>query len=148
MVAERAVEELAAALDISYGSGCGLVAQALELRYRLPRLWALVQDGSLQAWKARKTAEQTMHLGPEAVGVRRPRRPRSSARRTGSCPTSPASSHKALIRFEPDKARQREEAAQAHRDVIFDYHDDDTLGSATLTPPWTRRRPRPRRHRQ
>ena len=86
MVAERAVEELAAALDISYGSGCGLVAQAIELRYRLPRLWALVQDGSLQAWKARKTAEQTMHLGREAVAFV-DGRPRSPARRTGSCPT-------------------------------------------------------------
>ena len=40
---------------------------------------------------------------------------------------------KALIRFEPDKARPREEAAKNHRDVTFDYHDDDTLASATLT---------------
>jgi hypothetical protein len=67
LVAERAVEELAAALDVSYGSGCNLVADALELRYRLPRMWRLVQSGRLQAWKARKVAQQTTHLGAEAV---------------------------------------------------------------------------------
>src|SRR6201990_2394886 len=67
VVAERAVEELAAALDLSYRSGCGLVADALELAYRLPRLWALVQAGSLQAWKARQVAQQTRHLSHQAA---------------------------------------------------------------------------------
>ena len=44
-VAEYAVEELAAALGLSHLAGLALVAEAVELRYRLPRLWALVQDG-------------------------------------------------------------------------------------------------------
>ncbi len=131
MVAERAVEELAAALDISYGSGCGLVAQALELRYRLPRLWALVQDGSLQAWKARKTAEQTISLGREAAAFV-DRQAAIVGAKNRIVPNLTGLIEKALIRFEPDKARARAEAAKNHRDVTFDYHDDDTLGSATL----------------
>ena len=45
LVAEQAVEELGAALGISYLAALGLVTDALELRYRLPRLWALVQAG-------------------------------------------------------------------------------------------------------
>ena len=40
-VAEYAVEELAAALGLSHLAGLALVAEAVELRYRLPRLWAL-----------------------------------------------------------------------------------------------------------
>ena len=49
-VAEYAVEELAAALGLSHAAGLALVAEAVELRHRLPRLWALVRDGRLQAW--------------------------------------------------------------------------------------------------
>ena len=45
-VAEYAVEELAAALELSHLAGLALVAEAVELRYRLPRLWALVQSGA------------------------------------------------------------------------------------------------------
>ena len=132
MVAERAVEELAAALDVSYGSACGLVAAALELRYRLPRLWSQVQAGQLQAWKARKIAQQTTHLGPEAVAFVDAQASIAGAKNR-LVPNLSGLVHSALIRFEPENARRREEAAKNHRDVVFDYHDDDTLGSATLT---------------
>src|SRR6478672_7068417 len=43
-VAEYAVEELAAALGLSHTAGLALVSEAVELRYRLPWLWALVQS--------------------------------------------------------------------------------------------------------
>ncbi len=50
-------------------------------------------------------------------------------------PNLPGLIHEALIRFEPDAARAREEAAQTHREVRFDYHGETTgcPGSATLT---------------
>src|SRR6476469_2432545 len=66
-VAEYAVEELAAALGLSHSTGLSLVSEAVELCYRLPRLWALVQDGRLQAWKARQVARETTHLSLEAI---------------------------------------------------------------------------------
>ena len=46
-IAEYAVETLAATLGLSYAAGLRLVSEAVELCYRLPRLWALVQDGSV-----------------------------------------------------------------------------------------------------
>src|SRR3954451_25342798 len=61
-VASYAVEALAAALHLPYRSTLGLVADAVELCYRLPRLWALVQEGRLQAWKARQVAHETPPL--------------------------------------------------------------------------------------
>ncbi len=47
-VAEFAPEELAAALAITVDAAKKLIGDALELRHRLPRLWALVLDGNLQ----------------------------------------------------------------------------------------------------
>src|SRR4051812_22545883 len=47
LVAEFAVAELATALGMSAESGRNLLAQALELAHRLPRLWARVQGGQL-----------------------------------------------------------------------------------------------------
>jgi Domain of unknown function (DUF222) len=67
-VAEFAPGELAAALGISSHAGSLLVGDALELRHRLPRLWARVQAGQLQAWRARQIAAHTKDLSREAVG--------------------------------------------------------------------------------
>src|SRR6185295_685837 len=66
-VAEYAVEELAAALGLSHLAGLALVSAAVELRHRLPRLWALVQSGRLQAWRARQVARATPQLSKDAV---------------------------------------------------------------------------------
>ena len=63
-VAQYAVEELAAALDLSLAAGLHLVSEAVELCFRLPRLWALVHDGRLQAWKASQVARATTGLSP------------------------------------------------------------------------------------
>ncbi|QWZ08230.1 hypothetical protein KRR39_23405 [Nocardioides panacis] len=38
-IAQYAVEELAAALDLSFAAGLRLVGEAVELCFRLPRLW-------------------------------------------------------------------------------------------------------------
>src|SRR3954451_5317491 len=59
LVSEFAVAELATALGMSAGSGRNLVAHALELAHRLPRVWARVQCGSLAPWRARRIAEET-----------------------------------------------------------------------------------------
>ena len=82
-VAEYAVEELAAALNLSHAAGLSLVSEAVELCHRLPRLWSLVQDGRLQAWKARQVARATTQLSAEAVAFV-DRHLAVTARRTGS----------------------------------------------------------------
>jgi hypothetical protein len=43
-----------------------LIADALDLRYRLPRLWGRVLTGGVRGWQARKIAEQTRALSWEA----------------------------------------------------------------------------------
>src|SRR3954454_8714271 len=60
MVAEFAVCELAAALGMSEPAARGYVGQAIELRDRLPRLWAQVMDGALPSWRARLVAKDTI----------------------------------------------------------------------------------------
>jgi hypothetical protein len=135
LVAEQAIVELAAALDVSYLSGCSLVAEALELCYRLPRLWALVQEGRLQAWKARQVAKLTPDLGPEAVAFLDAQAAIAGAK--NRLPVNlPGLVHQALVRHEPDKAEERERAARNRREVRVDYQPDSldgVAGSATLT---------------
>src|SRR4051794_18535379 len=66
-VAEYAVPELAVALGLSTEAGKRYLGEALELRHRLPRLWARVQSGDLPGWKARLLARETTRLTPEAA---------------------------------------------------------------------------------
>ena len=63
-VAEFCVAELGAVLGMSTTSAKRLMGHALELRHRLPRLWAQVQAGRVPAWRARLVAEATIHATP------------------------------------------------------------------------------------
>src|SRR5215210_5416647 len=60
LVAEFSVAEFAAAVGMTTDAGKQYLGQALELRYRLPRLWRRVVTGSLPAWKARRGAHETI----------------------------------------------------------------------------------------
>ena len=66
-VAEFAVTEFAAAIGLSTDAGKRYVGHALELRHRLPRVWARVQAGELPAWRGRMVAERTLLLSREAA---------------------------------------------------------------------------------
>jgi hypothetical protein len=72
LVAEFCVAELGTTLGISSTAAKKLIGHALELRHRLPRLWALVHAGQVPAWRARAVAETTIHSSPaltrEAAG--------------------------------------------------------------------------------
>ena len=63
-VAEFCVAELGAVLGMSTVSAKRLIGHALELRHRLPRLWAQVQAGAVAPWRARTVAEATIHATP------------------------------------------------------------------------------------
>jgi hypothetical protein len=62
LVAEFAVYELAAAMDMSSDAGAIYLGDALELAHRLPKLYALVRSLVLPVWKARKIAQSTKDL--------------------------------------------------------------------------------------
>ncbi len=130
-VTEAAVVDLAAALGVSYRAGLQLVADTLELRYRLPRLWALVQTGTLAAWKARQVAAQTTHLSrPAALFVDRHL---TVLARRGDLPPNKVRPliHEALLQHDPDTAAGIEEAALTRRGVWFDHRD--STATTTLT---------------
>ena len=58
-VAAFVAEELGA---VSTQAAMGLMADALDLRHRLPRLWALVEAGAVAPWKTRRVAADTRSL--------------------------------------------------------------------------------------
>jgi hypothetical protein len=64
LVAEFCIPELGAALGMSSTGAKKLIGHALELRHRLPRLWAQVQSRVVPAWQARSVAEVTIHTTP------------------------------------------------------------------------------------
>lgn len=68
LVAEFCIAELGTVLGISTVAAKKLIGHALELRHRLPRLWAQVQSGSVPAWRARAVAEATIHAAPALTG--------------------------------------------------------------------------------
>lgn len=63
-VAEFCIAELGSVLGMSTTSAKRLIGHALELRHRLPRLWAAVHAGRVPAWRARLVAETTIHATP------------------------------------------------------------------------------------
>src|SRR4029450_11867480 len=58
-VLEFAAAEPGAPLETTAGSAKALMADALDLRHRLPELWQLVCGGPLGSWRARKVAPAT-----------------------------------------------------------------------------------------
>ncbi len=68
-VCEFAPAELGAELALSVYAATSLVADALDLRHRLPLVWAKMQNGDIRPWIGRRTAELSRHLSLAAVGV-------------------------------------------------------------------------------
>jgi hypothetical protein len=64
LVAEFCVAELGTTLGITTTAAKRLIGHALELRHRLPRLWAQVHAGQVPAWRARAVADTTIHSSP------------------------------------------------------------------------------------
>lgn len=61
-VSEFAPAELGAQLAMSPYAAARLVGDAVDLRHRLPRLWARVLAGEVRPWIARRAAESTRDL--------------------------------------------------------------------------------------
>ena len=114
-VAEFAPADLAAALDISHDAARQLLADALELAYRLPRLWDLVRSGEIPAWRARLIARETVDLSVEAALF--------ADRLIAATPAKISRVHagrlvqEARLYFDPDRAHADEEEALAKRGV-------------------------------
>ncbi len=68
-LAEFAPAELGAELGMSAHAAARLIADALDLRHRLPRLWARVLAGEVKPWIGRKTADITRNLSLDAAAM-------------------------------------------------------------------------------
>ncbi|MFS3128132.1 HNH endonuclease signature motif containing protein [Nocardioides sp. Bht2] len=66
-VAAFAAEEFAVAANLTRQGTMSLLADALDLHHRLPRLWAKVELLEVPGWKARRVAELTRKLSAEAA---------------------------------------------------------------------------------
>ncbi|MDP3967649.1 MAG: hypothetical protein Q8Q02_05165, partial [Nocardioides sp.] len=69
LVSEYAPLALAHALGTTAEAATVLIAHALELRDRLPALWARVTAGEVEAWRARQVAATTRPAAPEVVAL-------------------------------------------------------------------------------
>jgi hypothetical protein len=67
LVAEFATSEFGTALGKGYVAARALIADALDLRHRLPLLWALLEANGVHGWQARKIAQATRVLSREAA---------------------------------------------------------------------------------
>ena len=61
-VAETAPGRLGVEIGLNVHQAVSLISDALDLKFRLPRVWQLVQRAWVDAWKARLVAKQTRHL--------------------------------------------------------------------------------------
>lgn len=68
-VKELSICELGIARQVHSLAARAVVADALDLRYRLPRVWAKVRRLEAEAWLARKVAVLTRGLSYEQVGI-------------------------------------------------------------------------------
>ena len=129
-ILEFSVLEFAAALGMSSEWGAAYLGAAIELRYRLPRVWARVMAGDLQAWRARRIAEATLWLSMDAAAhvdrhvapVAHKIRPTAVDRLV----------EEAAARHDPDALARRTHAAEDRRGVHLDTTRTSLAGTVPL----------------
>jgi len=126
----RCVAELGAALGWSTEAAQSYLGQTLELRHRLPRLWAAVHAGTVPAWAARRVAEQTLPLSRDAADFV----DRQVAVAAGRISTTRLNRliDAAVDQYLPAEAERRRRVAADHRRFDIDHHHG-TTGHATVT---------------
>ncbi len=130
LVAEFCVAELAAAIGVSTDAGRGYLGEAVELRYRLPRVWARVLAGDLVAWKARRIARTTIHLSREAAAFV-DAHVAAVAHKIGPYVLDRLL-EEAIARFMPEEAENRRRAAADGRRFDIDTTNTSLNGTASV----------------
>ena len=131
LVAEFSIAEYAAAIGLPTEAGKRYLGHALELRYRLPKLWKRVVAGDLAAWKARRIADQTTHLSMQAARyVDRHLAPVAHKVRPSQVDRL---LEEAIARHMPEEAEERRRAAWDQRHLTINHHTADIAGTSTIT---------------
>jgi hypothetical protein len=114
-VAEFAPAELGAALGMSADAAAALIGDALDLRHRLPALWARVLAGEVAAWHGRRVARITRLASSEAAAaVDRRVAPFAHSLPLGRLENV---AQAAMIDADPDAAEQAADAARDRQGV-------------------------------
>ncbi len=114
-VEEFAAAEFGAMRHQNPGAARNLLADALDLRHRLPHLWAAVHALKVEVWLARKIASMTRALDREAVALV----DAAIADQLESLPVARLLDlvEAEIIRADPEAAEERRKAAEAARYV-------------------------------
>ncbi|MBB3325085.1 HNH endonuclease signature motif containing protein [Microlunatus antarcticus] len=123
-VAEHCAHELGALRGTGSVAARMLIADALDLRHRLPRLWVLVTTGVVRAWQARAVAQATHALSWEACAE--VDQTLSGFLPMLAWPRFQRLLTAAVLEADPDARRAREEAARVERGV-WSYAGEDGL---------------------
>jgi hypothetical protein len=115
LVAAFTPEPFAAALGVSTMTGMQLLADALDLQHRHPRIWARVDALEVAPWKARKVAQATHGLSKAAAAYV----DAELADRLDSCGAVLIERvvAQAIAKFHPELLRQREKRGKDGWDV-------------------------------
>src|SRR3954464_14328922 len=120
LVAEFAVAELAVALGVSTDAARSFLGEAMELRYRLPKLWTRVLDGRVVAWRARQVAKHTIGLNAEAAEF--VDTPVAGFAHAIGYAALERLVEEAVVRFMPAEAKRRRRAADEDRHFDIETH--------------------------
>ena len=127
-VSEFAVIELAAALGRSTDSGRMLLSDAVEARYRLPKIWQRLLDGQVQVWRVRRVTDLTRALTAEAAAFVDAHL--AHVIHTASFTTVKRLVAEAAARFNPETAEMEEVDTAATLHVTLDLSTAWSIGTA------------------
>ncbi|GAA1814462.1 hypothetical protein GCM10009812_03890 [Nocardioides marinus] len=127
-VSEFAVIELAAALGRSTDSGRMLLSDAVEARYRLPKIWARLEAGQVQVWRVRRVTDLTRGLTAEAAAFVDAHL--AHVVHTASFATVKRLAAEAAARFDPETAEMEEVDTRASLHVHLDLATAWSIGTA------------------
>src|SRR3954469_7286209 len=130
LIGEFAVTEFATALGMTAESGRNLLAQAIELAHRLPRVWARVRSAQLAPWRARRIAEQTLCLSLEAAAFV-DAQVAPFAHKIGPAQTERLV-EEAIARFMPQFAAERRDRAADQRHFTIDHQQVSFAGTSRV----------------
>ncbi len=117
VIDEFCIPEVATTLGMTCDSVGSYLTDVIELRYRLPNLWAGVLSGDVTPWRARVIAQSTVALTAEAAAF--------VDEQAAWCANRLAPSQLARLvdharaRFMPEALAAEHEAAQDRRHVTF-----------------------------
>ncbi|WP_370107447.1 hypothetical protein [Nocardioides sp.] len=127
-ISEFAVIELAAALGRSTDSGRMLLSDAVEARYRLPKIWQRLLDGQVQVWRIRRVTDLTRSLTAEAAAFVDAHL--AHVVHTASFTTVKRLVAEAAARFDPETTEMEEVDTAATLHVTLDLDTAWTIGTA------------------